>query len=126
MLAGKRIMVVEDEALLALDISLTLEDEGAEVSGPFHALDHALDADPEGIDAAVLDVDLSGVPVFPLADALSRQGVPFVFHTGRADLMTLRDRYGPVPILVKPSMPHDVVAAIRSAVETEHEAIAAQ
>ncbi|PRY92586.1 response regulator receiver domain-containing protein [Hasllibacter halocynthiae] len=121
MLDGKRIMIVEDEALLALDLSLTLEDEGAEIEGPFHRLEQAMRYDPQEIDAALLDVDLSGVPVFPLADVLDRRGIPFVFHTGRADLAALRERYGDVPILMKPTVPQEIVTTVSIAMRSNRD-----
>ena len=116
MLDNLHILVVEDEAILAIDLSLTLEDEGATVSGPFMNLQDAMAAE-ESVDAAVLDVDLRGMSVFPIADRLARDGKPFVFHTGRADLGELRARYGTsVPIIAKPSRPHDLVCQLSHAV----------
>lgn len=110
------ILVVEDEALLAVDLSLTLEDEGARVAGPCLTLDAALDSDGR-IDGAVLDVDLRGRPVFPFADRLAAAGTPFVFHTGRADVAELRSRYGAdVPIVTKPSSPNELVHHLSRAV----------
>ncbi|MGR3541754.1 MAG: response regulator [Hasllibacter sp.] len=105
-------MVVEDEALLALDLLMTLEDEGASVAGPFHRLDRALRAACGRIDGAILDVDLAGTPVFPLADALAQEGVPIVFHTGRADLRELRTRYDEAAIVVKPSLSEDLLQTL--------------
>ena len=116
MLDDLNIMVVEDEALLAVDLSMILEDEGARVEGPCMSIDAAL-ARTGAIDAAILDVDLHGEPVFPVADRLRAEGTPFVFHTGRADLDELRRRYGDdVAILTKPSMPQQVVRSLSRAV----------
>lgn len=116
MLDDLHILIVEDEALLAVDLSLTLEDEGATVAGPCLTLDAAMRADGR-IDAAVLDVDLRGERVFPVADRLRSEGKPFIFHTGRADLAELRGRYGiDVPIVVKPSCPADLVRELSRAV----------
>lgn len=95
-------MVVEDEALIALDLTMTLEEMGAQVLGPFGTIRAA--AACGAVDAAILDVDLGGEPVFPLADRLRAAGTPLLFHTARADIAALRDRYGPdVPILSKPA-----------------------
>ena len=68
-LAGRRILIVEDEALLALDLAMSFEDAGAEVVGPAGNLQAGLRAvEREGpIDAAVLDVDLHGKDVYPIA-----------------------------------------------------------
>ncbi|WP_308916440.1 response regulator [Jannaschia sp. LMIT008] len=118
MLDDLNILIVEDEALLAIDLSMTLEDEGATIAGPCMTLDAALEAQAGAkLDAAVLDVDLRGQAVFPLADRLKADGTPFVFHTGRANLAELRARYGiDVPILMKPSRPSDVVDGLTQAV----------
>ena len=116
MLDGKRIMVVEDEALLALDLSLTLEDEGATVAGPYHQLERAMKGDTGPVDAAILDVDLAGVPVFPLADELHAKGIPIVFHTGRANLEELRTRYGAARIVTKPSLPEEVTRTVEAVI----------
>ncbi len=114
MLDDCKILLVEDEALVALDISLTLEDEGAAVTGPFATVETALPACGTALDAAVLDVDLCGSKSFPIADRLVAAGVPFMFHTGRADISALQERYGPsVPILVKPSRVDDIALTLR-------------
>ena len=115
MLDDRKILVVEDEALLALDLSMTLEGEGAWVAGPFATVDTALPACAARIDAAILDVDLCGSTSFPVADALCSAGVPFVFHTGRSDLAALRARYGEdVPIIVKPARASEVLNVLES------------
>lgn len=101
---GKRILVVEDEALLALDLRFALEDRGASVIGPCYRLSTAMaTAQLGGIDAAVLDVDLAGEPVFPVADLLQRADVPFVFHTGRHDPQMLAEAYRGTPVCPKPT-----------------------
>ena len=115
MLDDVNILLVEDEALIALDLSDRFEAEGATVVGPFGTLDEAVDRAlrPEvKPDVAVLDVDLHGRPVFPLADKLSAAGVPFMFHTGRADVDELRDRYGDVPVVAKPCLPDQLVETV--------------
>ena len=97
------IMVVEDEALIALDLAMSLEEMGAEVLGPYGRVAAAMAA-CGSVDAAILDVDLCGETVFPLADRLRASGTPMLFHTARADTAALRDRYGPdIRILPKPA-----------------------
>ena len=110
-LRDKRVIVVEDQALIAMDLQATLEDHGAKVLGPFARLAEAAQATKrkEPIDAAILDVDLRGELIFPLADRLLAMGVPLVFHTGRADTDVLRMRYGEVVVLVKPALSEAVV-----------------
>ncbi|UWQ17644.1 response regulator [Jannaschia sp. M317] len=116
MLDDLNILIVEDEALVALDLSMMLEDCGAEVSGLCCTVEEAVAAlGAKDIDAAILDVDLRGKPVFPVADRLREMNLPFVFHTGRYDTKTLTDRYGDVPVLVKPAGEDSIVSALRAA-----------
>ncbi|MGB3406979.1 MAG: response regulator [Jannaschia sp.] len=112
MLNDLNILIVEDEGLVALDMSMILEERGARVAGPCGTVEEAVRAVVDGIDVAVLDVDLHGKPVFPAADRLREIGVPFIFHTGRYDTETLRQRYGDVPVLSKPAGDEALVAAI--------------
>lgn len=82
-LAGKRILVVEDEFLLALDAAASLEACGAEVVGPAHSIERALAlAAAETLDAAMLDVNIKGANSLAIALALERRGVPIVYATG--------------------------------------------
>ena len=82
-LFGKRVLVAEDEILVAMLLELILADAGCTVIGPFGRVSDALDAlATETVDVALLDVDLSGEKVFPVADALSGRNVPFLFVTG--------------------------------------------
>lgn len=79
-----RLLVVEDEYLIADDLAALLRESGAEVVGPAYSLPMAtrLAAETEKMDGAVLDIDLRGVSVFPLADDLRARGVPILFLTG--------------------------------------------
>ena len=82
-LEGLRVLVVEDEFLVATLIEDMLKSAGCVVSGPVPRLAEALDAVHSGtFDAAVLDVNLAGDRIDPVADVLSRRNVPFVFVTG--------------------------------------------
>lgn len=83
-LAGRRILIVEDESLVAMLLETILEDMGCTPVGPISTVDDAL-AQVEGaepLDAALLDVNVAGRQVFPVAQALKDRGVPFVFSTG--------------------------------------------
>jgi CheY-like chemotaxis protein len=85
-LVGKRILVVEDDFVIARLLADMLGDHGASVVGPVGRLPRALALiDHEPIDAAVLDINLAGTMVFPLASELNRRSVPFLFATGYAD-----------------------------------------
>jgi CheY-like chemotaxis protein len=101
-LEGNRIMIVEDEALVAMALRETLDDLGFSVLGPFNRISEAMVALRNNrIDAAVLDVNLGGELIYPLADVLTADHVPFVFITGYgAD--EIEPRYAGVPVLEKP------------------------
>jgi CheY-like chemotaxis protein len=81
---GLRVLVVEDEPLICLLFEDMLRDFGCEVLGPACDLGSASELAQLGdkIDVAILDVNLCGRPVYPVADILSRRGVPIVFATG--------------------------------------------
>nr|WP_256464295.1 response regulator [Bradyrhizobium sp. 21] len=82
---GRRILVIEDDYLLAQVLIDFLEEAGAEIVGPIGWVEEALAAIDNGeinVDAAVLDVNLHGAKSYPIADALAERSVPFVFATG--------------------------------------------
>ncbi|XYD12106.1 response regulator (plasmid) [Methylobacterium sp. NMS12] len=88
-LVGRRVLVVEDEYLIAMEVKRWLLAAGADVVGPVPSVVQALDLieDQGTLDAAVLDVNLGGGDmVFPVADALRALGVPYLFATGEATL----------------------------------------
>jgi CheY-like chemotaxis protein len=102
-LAGLRLLVVEDEYFIADDMAQTLRRQGAIVIGPAPSREaaFALLSAHERIDGAVLDINLRGETVFPVADALQVRGVPFVFATGYDDGL-VPARYRDVPRWEKP------------------------
>ena len=83
-LQGRRILVIEDESLVAMLLETILDDMGCAVVGPESNIDDGLiSATTEpSLDAALLDVNVAGREVFPVAEALKARGVPFVFSTG--------------------------------------------
>lgn len=82
-LSGRRVLLVEDEALVAMLMETILEDMGCVPVGPAATVEDGLAmATGEAIDAALLDVNVAGRQVFPIAEALKVRGVPFVFSTG--------------------------------------------
>lgn len=97
-LRGCRVLVVEDEFLIADELRGELAGARAQVLGPIGHLEGAIAlARAEGaIDAAVLDLNLGGVEVFRLADLLIERGVPVVFSTGY-DAASLPPRFAAVP-----------------------------
>jgi len=97
-----RILVVEDEYLLADALADALTTLGAQVVGPVGVLAEALAlVETVPIDGAVLDINLHGQMVFPLADMLAAKGVPYVFATGYGQ-ESLPESYQAVPALSKP------------------------
>ena len=80
---GLRVLVAEDEALVSMLIEDMLTEMGAAVVGPAATLDEAMTlAKGDGFDIALLDVNLAGKPIFPIADVLREKGVPFIFASG--------------------------------------------
>jgi PAS domain S-box-containing protein len=102
LVAGNTIMLVEDEPVVALMMAETLGGLGFRVSGPYGGLPEALTAAVETpIDGAILDMNLNGSLVYPVADILKARGIPFVFITGYGT-ESIDQRYGQVPLLQKP------------------------
>ena len=83
-LEGRKVLVVEDESLVAMLLETMLEDMGCTVFGTAARIVDALEmiAGEVRPDAALLDVNVAGQTVYPVAEALDRQGVPLVFSTG--------------------------------------------
>ena len=109
----RRILVVEDEYLLAYDLRRDLEAAGAQVLGPAATVSEALRLlDGASLpDAAVLDVNLGGDKVFPLARTLRSRGVPFVFVTG-FEAWALPREFAEVPCYEKPVQMRQVLEAL--------------
>ena len=107
-LQGLRVLVVEDEAAISLLLEDMLLDFGCEVIGPAARLAAALDAvEREVVDLAILDVNVAGEPIYPVAETLARKGVPFVFSTGYGSA-GIKDAYRDRPVLQKPFAQHDL------------------
>ncbi len=81
-LKGSRVLIVEDAVLLALELETGLSEAGAIIVGPAYELEEAMALLDQPIDAAVLDANLNGRSVIPVAEVLARRGIPFVFATG--------------------------------------------
>lgn len=110
------ILVAEDEYFLAQDLRSELAGEGAIIVGPVASLTDALAASQRAkIDGALLDVDLNGEAVFPLADELEERQVPFLFTTG-FDAAAIPDRFGHVVRCEKPFNVEGVIRALGRAI----------
>lgn len=103
--AAKTVLLVEDEPLIAIMMQEALRELGLRVVGPLGTIPTALaSVDADRFDSAILDVNLAGLPIYPVADALAARGIPFVFITGySAD--GIDRRYAHVPVLEKPVEP---------------------
>jgi CheY-like chemotaxis protein len=111
-MAAKRILVIEDEFLIALDISGALEQAGLVPLGPVGTVAEALGAIAAGgIDGALLDVHLSGEAVGSVADSLTAKGIPFAFVTGGMREQ-LPDAHRSAPLVQKPFTDKDILGAI--------------
>ena len=107
-LQGVRVLVVEDEAAISLLLEDMLLDFGCEVIGPAARLSAALDAVArEQVDLAILDVNVAGEPIYPVAEALAERSIPFVFSTGYGSA-GIRDAFRDRPVLQKPFAQHDL------------------
>jgi CheY-like chemotaxis protein len=101
-LRNKRVLILEDDPLLALDLEDFLIDLGAKVVGPASSVEQALLHIETGLDLAVIDLNLRGTYSFPVIERLRAKGVPFVVCSGYAELPETRNRLSGVYLLPKP------------------------
>jgi len=112
------ILVVEDEALVALMIEDMLGELGCRVVGSAYNLRDALTmVGAGGLDGAILDLNLGGESAYPVADALSADGVPFVFLTGYG-AGGIDPRFAGAPTIAKPFHPQALEKAVRHFADT--------
>ena len=114
-LSGKRILVVEDEMMIAMLLEDTLLDLGCIVLGPASGCAQALALvnGAADIDAGILDVNLGGERSFPVADVLRERRIPFMFATGYGSA-GIPDAYAQHPVIIKPFDPVAVADALAS------------
>ncbi|MGH7293235.1 MAG: response regulator, partial [Myxococcota bacterium] len=121
-ISGRRILLVEDEPLVAMMMTQMIGDMGGEVIGPFGTLRDAIEALPEkGLDAAVLDVNVGGELVYPLAERLARDGTPLMFLTGY-DSKSVDRRFVTSRVLTKPIEEAELASALASLLEAQPKA----
>lgn len=108
----KRVLIVEDEFLLAMQLEDMLTDLGHEVTATVTRIDRALELAGEvGVDFAILDINVAGILSFPVADVLRRRGIPFVFASGYS-VQGLTDSFRGERVLTKPYRKADLERAI--------------
>jgi CheY-like chemotaxis protein len=112
-LQGRRILVVEDVAILAVSFEDILKRAGAEVVGPALRLEAAERlAEEEGLSGTVLDIRLNGDEIWSVARLLDRKGVPFVFCTGHFNRESLPAEWRDRPLLVKPARAQAIIDTV--------------
>jgi CheY-like chemotaxis protein len=112
------VLVVEDEFIIALDLSETVQDLGYRVEGPYVSRANAFVAiDRELPDLAILDVYTADGEVFPLADALTAAGVPIIFHSGHVNPGEMQARYPHAKAISKPCPPDQLIGLLQLVLE---------
>ena len=107
------VLVVEDEALVAMDLTDVLQQQGFKVIGPAPSVARALALlDKLRIDAALLDLNLNGEPGLPVAMALSDRGIPFVIVSGYGDDGVVEPALHSAPRLTKPVVRRELVCVL--------------
>jgi DNA-binding NtrC family response regulator len=118
-LHGARILIVEDEAIIALDLDGLLSEAGAVVVGPARTLAAARPlAEMSTLSAAILDVRIGGDMVLPIAAILASRRIPFAFHTADADCGGLLAAWPEAQILTKPSASALIIQTMAKLVTT--------
>lgn len=113
-LTGRRVLVVEDELMVAMGLEMTLVDAGCVVIGPVGRFDQAMTvAMTTAADVALLDVNLRGTEAFPIADLLAARGIPFAFLTGYGR-DALPPRFAEERILCKPFQRDELLSAVEA------------
>jgi len=101
-LNGCRVLIVEDEHLLAMDLEDALKSHGARIIGPYGDLKAGYRrTERNHFDVAIIDINLRDEAAYPIADELMRQGIPFCFCTGY-DARYIPDRFASATVFQKP------------------------
>ncbi|XAZ26301.1 response regulator (plasmid) [Sinorhizobium sp. B11] len=114
-----RVLLVEDDLLLAMDMEDFLVDQGFQVVGPFGRLAQALQAlSGQPVDLAIVDLNLAGELSFPLIDTLRRRETPIIVCSGYAELPEIRSKLADLPLIAKPWSPQALTKRIDEVLNT--------
>ena len=116
----QRILVAEDEPIVAFDLCDTVEEAGYLVEGPYSGVSSAADAcEGEDPDLAILDITLEDGEVYALAEQLEAKNVPIIFHSGSHKHADVQARFPRATTLTKPCTPTDMLKAVNGALESK-------
>ncbi|RXZ65604.1 response regulator [Pelagerythrobacter rhizovicinus] len=114
-----RILVAEDEFIVAFDLCDTVEEAGFQVEGPHSEISTAMLAVQKSRpDLAILDVELEDGDAFPLAEALMAENIPVIFHSGQFSPAEVRERYPSAIACAKPCPPNVMLEKVQKALKT--------
>lgn len=115
---SQRILVAEDELIIAFDLCDTVKEAGFEVEGPHAGISSAMLAfQKEKPDLAILDIQLDDGVVFPLAKKLSDENIPIIFHSGRHSREEVEEKFPSATTLAKPCPPSAMIRAVNEVLE---------
>ncbi|MFN3312219.1 MAG: response regulator [Hyphomonas sp.] len=112
MLNQKKILIVEDEAMIAFDLEDVVLSRGAQAAVCLDLKSALTKAEQDEFDAAILDFNLGGQTVLPVADLLHRKGIPFVFNTAMAEFVDLSERYEGAKVCRKPANERELIETL--------------
>lgn len=116
----QRILVAENERIIAFDLCDTVQEAGFEVAGPHSDISSAmLSFQKHKPDLAILDVQLDDGIVYPLAEKLADEEVPIIFHSGLFTRQEVEERFPKATTLLKPCPPNEMLQAVLEVLETE-------
>ena len=108
----RRVLVIEDDVVIAHQLARAFVEVGAEVVGPVGSLGRAIEAaETAQFDCALVDIRLRGVDAYPVVDILKRRSLPFAFITG-CDRHNIPAGYRHIPLIRKPVDPSEIARAL--------------
>ena len=112
-LHGARVLVVEDDFIISMELQSVLTEAGAVIAGACRTVKEALAlVDDDDLALAILDIRLGKDTIAPVARQLTRRGIPFVFYTGQVETDPIRAEWPDCRIVPKPAQPRTIVAAM--------------